>query len=296
MSAVASLDEKKLEIELKKLQLEQRKLDLDEQRTSLASKGYRIDLVAKLAIPAAVLVLAAATYYTNTNNNDARMAFDTSRQKMEFMQKQEDLFMKRSDAERNQEENKARFIQNNLELITDHAPEAEQKFTLLAKAVLPGKDVEDVLEKARAIRVGSTSSEIEADKASPLKAAIEYIATGKKFVKAGNFEQALVNFQMANLLNTSNPLAWNYQAYAQMRTDRNDDALKSISTAINLKPTDAGAQKTIMINATKILCSLGRTDDALSYINKSIALAPRLVDDLRKDEEFKNRCGFVLPG
>ncbi|MCF5663250.1 hypothetical protein, partial [Pseudomonas syringae] len=198
---MVSLDEKKLDIELKKLQLERRKLDLDEQRTSLAFKGYRIDLVAKLAIPVAVLVLAAATYYTNANNNDARMAFDTSSKKKEFMQKQEDLFMKRSDSERNQEENKARFIQNNLELITDHTPESEQKFVLLTKAVMPARDVDDVLEKARAIRVGSTIREITADKASPLDAAVEYISTGKKFTKVENFEQALVNFQMANLLN-----------------------------------------------------------------------------------------------
>ncbi|KTB55922.1 hypothetical protein [Pseudomonas syringae] len=293
---MVSLDEKKLDIELKKLQLERRKLDLDEQRTSLAFKGYRIDLVAKLAIPVAVLVLAAATYYTNANNNDARMAFDTSSKKKEFMQKQEDLFMKRSDSERNQEENKARFIQNNLELITDHTPESEQKFVLLTKAVMPARDVDDVLEKARAIRVGSTIREITADKASPLDAAVEYISTGKKFTKVGNFEQALVNFQMANLLNTSNPMSWNYQAYAQMRTDRNDEALKSISTAINLKPIDTIAQKIIMINATKILCSLGRVEDALSYINKSLALAPELLKDLRQDKEFKNRCGFLLPG
>ncbi|MCF5505056.1 hypothetical protein GIV76_20980 [Pseudomonas syringae] len=253
-------------------------------------------MVAKLAIPVAVLVLAAATYYTNANNNDARMAFDTSSKKKEFMQKQEDLFMKRSDSERNQEENKARFIQNNLELITDHTPESEQKFVLLTKAVMPARDVDDVLEKARAIRVGSTIREITADKASPLDAAVEYISTGKKFTKVGNFEQALVNFQMANLLNTSNPMSWNYQAYAQMRTDRNDEALKSISTAINLKPIDTIAQKIIMINATKILCSLGRVEDALSYINKSLALAPELLKDLRQDKEFKNRCGFLLPG
>ncbi|WP_236537442.1 hypothetical protein, partial [Pseudomonas syringae] len=96
--------------------------------------------------------------------------------------------------------------------------------------------------------------------------------------------------------NTSNPMSWNYQAYAQMRTDRNDEALKSISTAINLKPIDTIAQKIIMINATKILCSLGRVEDALSYINKSLALAPELLKDLRQDKEFKNRCGFLLPG
>lgn len=294
LNPTISLDEKKLSIELTKLQLEQRKLRLEETKTSLASKSYRVDLVAKLAIPIAVLVLAAATYQTNSSNNDARMAFEADYKKNEFSQKQEELFMKRGDVERNREENKARFIQDSLKLISDPAPESVQKFTLLARVVLPKEDVDDVLEKAKAFRIGTTPREVEVDKASPLKAAAEYIATGKRFVGSGNYEQALINFDMATLLNTSDALAWNYKAYAEMRTDRNEAALKSISTAVNLQPIEKGAQQTIVINATKILCSLGRSEDARSYINKSIALLPNVVEKLRKDGDFATRCKFTF--
>lgn len=289
-----SLDEKKLNIEMEKLSLEQRKFKLEASKASLAAKSYRIDLWSKLAIPVAVFVLAAATYYTNSSNMSDRMVFDADNKKVEFRQKEEELFIKKSESEQNREANKARFIQNNLELITAPAPESEQRLAALANAVLPAIDVHEVLEKAKAIRVSSTPQEVITDKASPLNASSEYLNTGKIFAKSGNFEQALTNFEMATLLNTSDPLAWNYKAYAEMRTDRNDAALKSISTAINLKPVEASAQRIIMLNATKILCSLGRTEDALSYINKSIALSPEMYDLARKDQEFGKRCNFAL--
>lgn len=293
-SPATSLDERKLSIEMAKLELEQRKLKLEETKTAVAIKSYRIDLAAKLAIPVAVLILAAATYSTNSSNNDARMVLEVDKQKKDFSQKQEELFIKRSDVERNRMESKARFIQNNQALIFDPAPESVQKVTLLAKAMFSKEDLDDILEKVSAFRIDTPPRQVEADKPSPLKAAAEYIATGKRFTQKGNYAQALVNFEMATLLNTSDAMAWNYKAYAEMRTERNDAALKSISTAINLQPVESGDVQTIVINATKILCSLGRTEDARSYINKSLAIVPQVVEKLRGDRDFATRCNFTF--
>jgi len=49
----------------------------------------------------------------------------------------------------------------------------------------------------------------------------------------------------------------------------------------------------VVINAAKILCSVNRTEDGLSYLKSGIAAMPALADKARKDEQLTTTCSLT---
>lgn len=279
--------------EEKKLSLESKKLALEKKKYELARNSYYIDLFAKIALPLALAGLAWATYITNRDAVNDRMTFDINVKQTELRQKEEELFLKKSDAERNKESFKATFIQNNYSLITTPTPGARLQTEALAKATFSQGDLPDVLLKMEQVRE-SASRVITTSPATSSSKSADYKDAGLKFVRENNYTQALQYFETATVLLPSDTEAWNYKAYAQMRTGNLEAALTSIETSIWLRPTDRKLQNFVMLNATKILCSLNRSTDALSYLRKSIAAFPELSSVAQQDQELKQRCSFTF--
>lgn len=271
--------------------LEERKLSIEIEKLALAQKTFYADLLAKIAIPVGLAAIAWATYATNTMAVKERMAFDVNSKSTELRQKEDELFLKKSDSVRNRESLKAAFIQTNFALISSSSSDAHRQAETLARAVFSPDDIQDVLIKIAQIR---NSAPGEPDTSNPPSApsAQTYKDSGMQFVKAGKFDLALQHFETATLLNPSDAEAWNFKAYTEMRVGSADTALNSISTSILLRPTDTTLQHKVVLNATKILCSLGRTEDAVSYLNKSVAVLPSLLAVAKKDGELQQRCNF----
>ena len=271
--------------------IEKRKLDIEIEKLSLAKQSFYVDLISKIALPVALVAIAWATYSTNTKNTDARMIFDANTKNTEFRQKEDELFVKKSDAVRNRDALKAAFIQTNLSLIYSQSEAARRQVDVLARAVFPPDEIHDVLLKIEQIRV-SAPRVIESSKQLTTPSSESYKGSGMQFAKIGQFDEALRNFEISTLLNPSDAEAWNFKAYSEMRIGNPEAALKSISTSIRLRPSEATLQHSVMLNATKILCSLGRTGEAASYINASVAAFPNLLAIARKDGELQQRCHF----
>lgn len=280
-------------IEEKKLSLENRKLAVELKKYELARNSYCVDLFSKIALPLALAGLAWATYITNTKAVDDRMTFDINVKQTELRQKEEELFLKKSDAERSKEYFKATFIQNNFSLLTTSTSEARLKIEALAKATFAPTELTDVLQKIAQVR--ESASRVIADSpATSSSITVNYKAAGLQFVKVNNYPQALQYFETATALLPSDAEAWNFKAYTQMRTGNLEAALTSIETSIWLRPTDKKLQNFVMLNATKILCSINRTADALAYLRKSIAAFPELTIVAQNDPELKQRCNFTF--
>lgn len=186
---------------------------------------------------------------------------------------------------------KAAFIQTNFALISSPSADARKQAEALARVVFPPDDIQDVLIKITQIRDSFPKTTDSSNFAEGTSSQI-YKDSGLQFVKSGLFEQALHHFETATLLNPSDAEAWNFKAYTEMRSGSLEKALKSISTSILLRPVDAALQHKIMLNAAKILCSLGRAEDAASYLNKSVAVFPSLLTVAQKDGELQQRCHF----
>lgn len=271
--------------------LEERKLSIEIEKLALARKAFYTDLLAKIAIPIGLAAIAWATYATNTKAVEDRMAFDVNSKSTELRQKEDELFLRKNESTRNRESAKAAFIQGNFALISSPSANAHRQAESLAHAVFPPDEIQDVLTKIAQIR---NSAPRAPDTSNPLNAPSSqtYKDSGMQLVKVGKFDMALQHFETATLLNPSDAEAWNFKAYTEMRVGSPDSALKSIGTSILLRPTDAKLQHRVMLNAVKILCSLGRTEDAASYLNKSVAVFPSLLAVAQKDSELQQRCNF----
>ncbi|MDP3653256.1 MAG: tetratricopeptide repeat protein [Rhodoferax sp.] len=271
--------------------LEERKLAIEIEKLALARRSFYIDLLAKIALPAALAAIAWATYATNTKAVEDRMAFDVDAKTTELRQKEDEFFLKKSDSARNRESMKAAFIQTNFALISSSSEEARKQADILARAVFSPSDIQDVLLKIAQIRESAPRA-AEASGAYAAPSSDTYKASGMQFVKVGKFDQALQHFETATLLNPSDAEAWNFKAYTEMRVGSPEAALKSVSTSILLRPIDVTLQHKVVLNATKILCSLGRIEDAASYLNKSVAVFASLSAIAQHDGELQQRCHF----
>lgn len=271
--------------------LEERKLSIEIEKLALAKKTFYADLLAKIAIPAGLAAIAWATYATNTRAVENRMVFDINSRSTELRHKEDELFLKKSDSAQNRESLKAAFIQTNFALISSPSSDAHRRAEILARAVFSSDDIQDVLIKIAQIRNSALGAP---DPSNPLStpSAQNYKDSGMQLVKVGKFDLALQHFETATLLNPSDAEAWNFKAYTEMRVGSADTALKSIGTSILLRPTDATLQNKVVLNATKILCSLGRIEDAVSYLNKNVAVLPNLLSVAQKDGELQQRCNL----
>lgn len=270
---------------------EERKLAIEIEKLTLARRSFYTDLLAKIALPAALAAIAWATYATNTKAVEDRMAFDVDAKSTELRQKEDELFLKKSDSARNRDSLKAAFIQTNFALISSPSSDARTHVDTLARAAFSPSDIQDVLAKIEQIRESAPRA-VEASGTPVAPASDIYKVSGTQFVKVGKFDQALQYFETATLLNPSDAEAWNFKAYTEMRVGNPEAALKSIGTSILLRPNEATLQHKVMLNATKILCSLDRTEDAASYLNKSIAVFPNLSAIAQQDGELQQRCHF----
>jgi len=86
--------------------------------------------------------------------------------------------------------------------------------------------------------------------------------------------------------------AWKALAHAQMRDGDTEDAFKSISRAIDLKPSQGTLPALVAINATKILCAQGKDDKASVYLNVAIGMNGQLLAVAKSDGELQRMCAF----
>lgn len=274
--------------------LDERKFQLDIEMHQLAKKSYTLDKFSKVALPIVLALLALVTYVSNTRATADRMRFEMGAKQREFKQKEAELFLKKGDSERALDTAKATFIQTNLTLIQSPSTEDQSRLQALVHATFP-RDTDDVMARIEILRAVARRTPSYALNASIEQRPSEYKAQALQLVKTGNFASASEIYKAITLINPSDSDAWNSLAYSEMRLGHFSEALSSVSTSINLQPTDKSLQLKVMTNATKILCSMGRFDDALSYINKSLAVAPDLLKYVEDDGEFRRRCNFSFP-
>lgn len=248
-----------------------------------------LDLLGKLAIPAAGLLLAYLTW----NATGHRDTEQSEQGKAELRQKDSDLFLKQSDLQRAKDNAKADFLQKNLPLLTSGQPGAMRQLDALIDASF--SSLEDALDvKAKAKRIHDSAAEpAEAEHARSTAASSEYYkALGFRYSESGYFAEAQISFGNAVDLAPTDIQAWNALAYAQMRGGDADRAFASISRAIDLKPTDPALVRIIPLNATKILCDQGKREHALAYLNVAIDAISTLKQAAKGDGELANKCNF----
>jgi Flp pilus assembly protein TadD len=259
--------------------LEEKKFDIESEKLALAKRSFYFDLPSKLVWPGVLVLIAIGTYITTIKSTQDRMTLDSDIQK--------------SNSTHNRDTLRATFIQAHFSLISSQSADARKQTDALVRAVFAPTDIQDVLLKIAQIRDSTQQSTKTSGASAPLSWDA-YKIGGMQFVKIGNFEQALQQFRTATLLNPSDAEAWNFKAYSEMRGGNFNAAFDSINTSIALKPGDATLQHQVILNATKILCSLDRTEEAASYLHKSSITFVKLSAIAKKDGELQQRCRFNL--
>ncbi|KOP50834.1 hypothetical protein OX88_27475 [Pseudomonas coronafaciens pv. porri] len=122
------------------------------------------------------------------------------------------------------------------------------------------------------------------------------MSEGRAYVRKGDYESALRNFTIAVEQNPNDPLAWNFKAYSEFRTNQFATALASISHAWKLNPSENKTRRFIAINVTKILCAQGRSSEAATFFNQSTSVVPEIVTDVYGDNEFQSTCKAIWQG
>lgn len=269
--------------------------DWEAKKYELAVRSYRLDLFAKLGVPVGLLVIAAATYFSNVQSTQEHFAFERDAKEKEFAQKQEDLFIRQSESERSRRVQKAAFIAKVMESDAFKGADADEQIEHFAHSWFQPAEAKEVLAEFKRVRLASPAS----------KAAIERVFGGEPkqpdFKKqglerqqAGNYALALTSFQAATSLRPDEAQAWMFRAYAEYRLGEGPAALRSISAAIEAHPTEQRLKVLLVINATKILCLNNRFDEAVSYINGAIAAIPEVQRAATQDTELYRQCNWKL--
>lgn len=271
---------------------EQRKLDIEEEKLRLARKGLRQDTFGKVMMPAVIVVLAAATYFGNTNMAERQHQLAIDVHKMQLRDKESQLGLRNEDAKAARNQRIQDFVRQEYQRITSDEPAVSQGAIAVAYAVF-SDEPENTLIRAKISVLLADKQQRMAQQPTARQRADSELAVGQRQIVAGNFSLALRHLDTALTLDPSNPSSWNSKAYAQFRMKDGQGALSSISEAISLSPSDARLRRFVIINAAKILCSVGRTEDGLSYLNSGIAAIPNLAGEARKDKELTSTCSLI---
>ncbi|PLY39672.1 hypothetical protein CSZ94_25140 [Janthinobacterium sp. ROICE36] len=247
-------------------------------------RSSKTDLLVKVAVPIVTCIIAAITLHY-TVLRDADQSRD---KKTELQQKEADLFNKRSDLQRTKDASKADFLQKNMVLLTSSQPSAmRQAEALIDTTFTAPEEALDVKTKARHIHESANEPTSHVANGTG-----QFKALGFQYSSGGYFAEAALSFSNAITLAPDDIQAWNALAYAQLRLDEIDEAFKSISRAIELKPTEGNLGRVVVINATKILCAQGKEDSARTYLNVAIGMNQQLLSAAKGDGELLRICGF----
>lgn len=304
--------------------VEHRRLQFDLTKFTIENKQNRTALwVGAFISVFGVLTTTFANYYQNSE----RLKLDAHKQEDEQKQKADDLNMKRSEIERARDATRTQFLQQHIDLIMSPEPDAELRLSTLVALILPAeadalntqiRTIRNSLATQRSLRheagtpALTTAKDPVVDNAGAVPPlVISHSATevpdvhepeavamsaGRSSVKKGDYEQALRHFSTAVIQDPRDPLAWNFKAYSEFRTDRFTAALTSIHEAWKLKPTENQTRRWVAINATKILCAQGRSTEAATFFNQSASAVPEIVTDVYGDSEFQTTCQAIWRG
>lgn len=274
-----------------------------------------------VAVSIALGLIPAASSYLN---DSARLKLDAHRQEVELQQKADELKLKQGEMERSRDATRVQFLRDHIDMIMSDEPDAELRLTTLAKLVLPA-DADTLIAQVRTIRRELAKQRAGAQKSTEVSMAQRNtdeeessvpplvitpramsssgdqqlapgMAEGRAYVRNGDFENALRNFNTAVDQNSNDPLAWNFKAYSEFRTNQFTAALASIVHAWKLNPSENKTRRFIVINATKILCAQGRSSEAASFFNQSASVVPEIVTDVHADGEFQSTCKAIWQG
>lgn len=249
-----------------------------------ASQPSKTGLFINVVIPVVSCVVAALTLHL-TLLRDSDQSHD---KKMELQQKEIELFYKQSDMQRAKDAAKADFLQKNMALLTSSQSGAMRQVEALIDATFTTpSDALDVRTKARQIH--GSAAEPVSQFATGIR---QFKALGFQYASGGYFAEAAFSFSNAVTLAPDDIQAWNALAYAQLRQGDTEGAFKSISRAIDLKPTELGLARVIAINAVKILCAQGKSESARTYLNVAIDMNQQLLPAVKSDGELLRICGF----
>ncbi|MNJ54450.1 Tetratricopeptide repeat protein [compost metagenome] len=222
--------------------------------------------------------------------------------------------------ERSRDATRVKFLQDHMDMIMSDEPDAELRLTALAKLAIPA-DADAVIAQVHTIRrelelqrsdaqdaSGKRDSAEEESSVPPLivrprtvSAPRDHVETpgmaeGRAYVRKGDYDRALLNFNTAVSHDPNDALAWNFKAYSEFRTNQFGAALASISHAWKLNPSENRTRRWVAINATKILCAQGRSSEASTFFNQSASVVPEIVTDVYGDGEFQSTCKAILQG
>jgi tetratricopeptide (TPR) repeat protein len=69
----------------------------------------------------------------------------------------------------------------------------------------------------------------------------QLVLNGKKFLEAGNFDDALGYFEQALLLDQNDPDLWNFKAVTLRSLGRYEEALECFNKSFEIDPRDKNA-------------------------------------------------------
>lgn len=270
--------------------IEEEKLRLEKEKLAYIKRTFWADLVPKLLISGCMAVVAYATFLSNKEHSNRRLEFDINAKTQELHQREQDLGLRRDDAKLARDIRQSTFIVQNYQQIVSQDSGSEDSVVALAHVVFPDEgEAAAVTAKIRQLR---SSASVTSRLSTPATSADAYMAAGTKALVKNELALALQYFDSATTLAPHSAEAWNSKAYVQMRLGDNEAAFTSIATSISRKPESDRLRRNVALNATKILCSLGRFDEAASYLKNNIAVVPGLVDIAPKEPELKTRCNF----
>lgn len=138
------------------------------------------------------------------------------------------------------------------------------------------------------IKVKQQASELETVKAQ-LSKEREALAAGRDAINAfhaGNYEEALNDYDRALALDPENAYILNLKGYVLFKMKRFSDAAQALDASTKVDPQYAWAY----FDLARVQCAAGNLNEARTAIEKALNLRPELKETMANDGEFTRVC------
>lgn len=238
-----------------------------------------------------VIIMGGINIWVTISQNNERLAFEKQNAESIFSLQQRDLFVKDAEQGLTEKQSDVDFLKMSYAECNKNDESSLNRISSYADVLFSSdKKRNDMMSMVRKICSDSKKSNIPKNEQEPIYDVEFYKKNGFEHLKKNEYTKASQAFINATQLDPGNSSLWNYRAYTQFRSHNYDAAKDSISVAIKIGSQDNKTNILMAINASKILCALGKASDGTNYIQQAINVIPGLYSEAKKDDELMRFC------
>lgn len=259
--------------------------------TNNENKHKNLEILNAFITTLGVIIMGTINIWVTISQNNERLAFEKQNAESIFSLQQRDLFIKDAEQGLTEKQSDVDFLKMSYAECNKNDESSLNRISSYADVLFSSdKKRDDMMSMVRKICSESRNTNTAKNEQEPIYGVQFYKKIGFEHLNKKEYTKASQAFINATQLDPENSSLWNYRAYTQFRSHNYNAAKDSISVAIKIGSQDKKTNILMAINASKILCALGKISDGTNYIQQAINVIPGLYPEAKGDDELMKIC------